>query len=210
MPNHSKATKMKKPPIDISDDENPTEIRLTPPQEYYDAIPSTDLTIHNFLTKRMPRLRYDKDEDSLDPSTAKASIASRQPRYTMDDVFTVDIPPVKWIDSLLEALKARFMSSNAKQKKNISVIHPFNTTVVFPAWIAKAWFHLRSIAEDWHQWRKMVQWLTYRTPSAQTLAVNDIISQAVWGTDVPILCKAYPESRISRLAVFTSSEWVTS
>ena len=219
MPEHSKPPKKKKADtidvdkekkddtIDVDEEEKlEREIGLLPPQAFLELLPSKDLTVRDFLMEKMPVILYDNDK-RLKSETAKSSISTRRPRYSMDDVFTAEIPPVKWIDALLRALKARLKNTNKKQRTNTTVVHPLTTHIVFPIWIANAWYHLRPIADDWNQWRKTAQWLRSRPRSAQTIAAADMISQTAWGTGVNT--GKSNDSHVSLLAIFASNEWMS-
>ena len=163
MPEHSKLPKKKKvdtidvdkekkdDTIDVDEEEKlEREIGLLPPQAFLKLLPSKDLMVRNFLMEKMLVILYDNDK-RLKSETAKLSISTRQLRYSMDDVFTTEIPPVKWIDTLLRALKAWLKNTNKRQRTNTTVVHPLMTHIVFQIWIANAWYHLRPIADDWNQ-----------------------------------------------------------
>ena len=172
----------------------PPPTYMVPPKEFTTCLPPDDCSVSDLLGYTMPPLLTDT---TCPAETASAAISHLNPAFTMDDIFTADIPPVKW----MKAVEARVEEHQNMpfRSANTSIIHPVDRKLRFPTWILKAWFELCPIAAEYHRWMKVTQFIGDRQNTILANQARELLARAP---------RRINNEDISRIALFASTEWL--
>jgi hypothetical protein len=177
-------------PIDIPDaGPPPVELpELTVPQDFLDIFPQPVLPVPLFLNAQIPKLMLDRQIGPQLGLSAPACVIGKKASFTMEQIFTTDIPPKKWIEAADKTVTRRLqrasIRSRDKENELTNVCHPTNSNLVFPPWIVKAWKALINIVEMRDDWRRAVSWIENQGESALACTAKERIEQSPWARTV--------------------------
>jgi hypothetical protein len=155
---------------------------LTMPDTVKDNyIPSSNLTIEDFVKKKLPKISY-----NLLMIKAEISFRTEAPNVGTNALSTREIPALPWIKGLMDHFKQAVLDG----KK--SILDPQYPGSQVPLWWLGFWTELQNIHKIQQDWKKAIEWVDERTGGLEQEAhlrkrAKVILSNLRWNehTDIP-------------------------
>jgi hypothetical protein len=145
-------------------------------------IPSSNLSVEDFIKKKLPQISY-----NLPIAKAELSFRKETPNVHIDALSTRKIPPLAWLNKL----KDSFGQAVLDGKK--SIVDPQYPGSQVPLWWIGFWTELYNVHKIQQDWKRAMDWVEERTSGALEQEVclqkqaKAIFSKLRWNehTDIP-------------------------
>ena len=191
----------------------PPPPELIPPMEFFNAVPTTELPIPHLLAAKIPVVLLKAQITGTMRNSAQSCLVTTDLNYSIDEIFTNDVPHPDWIKEADEAVRLRLRRATVRGRSEANqrthVCHPLDRNLVYPPWIVTAWRGLLPVIGARDKWRRTMQWIEDQGDSELAHAAMELIEKMKWGTAINELSSTAETVLISEFSRFASRQWLS-